>query len=342
MIKTLRITAVLVAALAAVVVFVVLPAFLGVRSERQLEEFLDSPGAIEKFKQARGKKVTDTKSQTSPLVKQARAFALYLNPPVKPAPVKTQRSRRSQSPKRRPAAVASKFNLIGTSYYASNPSLSLALIDEPGKGLHWVRQSGKVGRLVIEKVNDGSVLIRDGQRTFEQDVVERPKKRNLIKSSSFKPNRTKSTSTHTKSNDIDITPDASVQVDSIDSRPTHIESSQPSPLDTDALDVKDLPQYNKKEMDMFDELIEKMEQVGDESGQSSEKYLQQSSKLLDEFVSQLESTRISQNEAQQLDRLGKQLQDNHKDPNKTKTGKIQRTKTSRRKPRRSRRQPEKE
>jgi hypothetical protein len=148
MIKTLRITSVLVVVLAAV--FFVLPAVFGVRSDEGAEQFLSSPGAIENFRKAKGQKGVKSESQVSPLVKAAEAFALYLNPPKPKAPPPRATREKPGSPPRPRAPVSAKFSLIGTSYYASRPELSLALIDEPGEGFRWVRQSSDVGHLVIE------------------------------------------------------------------------------------------------------------------------------------------------------------------------------------------------
>jgi hypothetical protein len=175
MIKTLRITSIIAVVLA---VFFVLPAVFGVRGDEQREQFLNSAGVIEKFKESKGDKVGDRGQEISPLVKQAEAFALYLSPPPPPQPIVSEPSR-SQSPPQ-PKATSPKFKLVGTSYYALHPELSLALIDEPGKGLHWVRQFGKVGHLIIEQVKDGLVVVRDGQSTFEL-VAERQEKRSLLK-----------------------------------------------------------------------------------------------------------------------------------------------------------------
>ncbi len=171
MIRTLRITSMV------AVVFFVLPAVFGVRGDEQIEQFLNSAGAIEKFNDARGDRIEDSRNEASPLVKQAEAFALYLNPPVKPSLPETQVSRSRPRPR---VPVAPKFKLVGTSYYPLHPEQSLALIDEPGKGLRWVKQSGEVGHLIIEKVKDGIVVVRDGQRTFEI-MAERPERRSLLK-----------------------------------------------------------------------------------------------------------------------------------------------------------------
>jgi hypothetical protein len=179
MIKTLRITSIIAVVLA--VVFFVFPAVFGVRGDKQIEQFLNSAGVIEMFKEAKGDKVEDSRREISPLVKQAEAFALYLNPPPKPKPEPSVPEVKSEP---RPVGpVTAKFKLIGTSRHVLQPELSLALIDEPGKGLYWVRQFSKVGHLIIEQVKDGLVVVRDGTSTFEL-VAERPEKRSLLKANS--------------------------------------------------------------------------------------------------------------------------------------------------------------
>jgi hypothetical protein len=181
MIKTLRITSIIAVVLA--VVFFVFPAVFGVRGDKQIEQFLNSAGVIEQFKEAKGDKVKDNRQEISPLVKQAEAFALYLNPPPEP---KTEPSVSRPRSEPRPKSVSPKFRVVGTSRHALHPELSLALIDEPGKGCRWVRQFSKVGRLIIEQVKDGLVVVRDGESTFEL-VAERPKKRSLLKKDSSSP-----------------------------------------------------------------------------------------------------------------------------------------------------------
>ena len=97
MIKTLRITSV--AAVALAVVFFAFPAVFGVRGDQQTERFLNSAGVIEKFNKLRSGKSAKGRSQVSPLVKQAEAFALYLDPPkpkittpgIRPTPIVTPR-----------------------------------------------------------------------------------------------------------------------------------------------------------------------------------------------------------------------------------------------------------
>jgi len=180
MIKIFRITSIIVAVLATVFV-VASPVVLGSQNDKDIEEFLKSPGIVEEFKKAGGEKVRRTDGQISPLVKQAKSFALYLDPPPKPKtkakPTKKYKPKATPKPA---GPVTTKFKLIGTSYYASRPDLSFALIDEPGKGFRWLRQSSSVGHLVVEEIKDGIVVIRDGQRTYDL-VAERKPRKSLVR-----------------------------------------------------------------------------------------------------------------------------------------------------------------
>jgi hypothetical protein len=178
MIKTLRITSII-AAIAATVLLV-LPAVYGVRNDPKIEEFIKSPGAVDKFTAAKGQNAAKKNAETSPLVKQAADFGQILNPPPPPPP-KVQPGAPQGPVVPAPPVVAAKFNLIATSYYASNPEQSFVLIDEPGKGLHWVKQGSAVGHLTIETVKDGAIIVRDGQRTSEMTVKVQESWRKLLK-----------------------------------------------------------------------------------------------------------------------------------------------------------------
>lgn len=170
MINTLRITSVIAVILAGV--FFVFPVVFGVRSNQQVNDFVSSPGVREKFEQAANNKEKSTENRASPLVQQAEAFALYLNPPksitTSPQELKTGGVLRTMP------TTTPQFKVFGTSYCQDNPELSQVFIDEPGKGRHWVRQSGKVGHLTIEQVKDGLVVVKSGQKTFELPVEQIP------------------------------------------------------------------------------------------------------------------------------------------------------------------------
>ena len=183
MVKTLKITSIVLAALAAGLV--ILPVMFGVRKDPDIEQFLDTAGFVERFKNAKGGTGSQGKTGVSPLVEEAKKFALYLNPPPPPKPVKPPKSKGTAKapPKRsRPQpTVSSKFKLIGTCFYVDHPERSLALLDQSGKGLAWVRQGGKVGHAVVEEIKDGAVVVKDGKGTSEL-VAERKKRTSLLKS----------------------------------------------------------------------------------------------------------------------------------------------------------------
>ena len=290
MIKTLRITGIVMAVLAAV--FFVFPVVSGVRSEEEIEEFLNSAGSVEEFSSTKRQKSTGSESQASPLVKQAERFALYLNPPAKPKPRMPAPSRAKPSATLRPDKVSAKFNLVGTSFYALHPELSLALIDEPGKGLRWVRQSSELGRLIIEQIKDGIVVVKDGKRTFEIAVPERPDKKSLLKKTS--PEKT--------------IPDEKGAA-----------SFSPTP-DEEKANIEELLSGLKAiQADMM--RTGQPESAGSEESEALEE-------MISNLQAELQAVRISAEEAKKLDRLGKHLNDLKQDPNRADSQKVERPKAS--------------
>jgi hypothetical protein len=180
MIKTLRITSIILAI--AAIVLLVLPVVYGVRKDPKTEEFLKKPGVVEKFTTAGTQNTTKNDSQNSPLVKEAVKYTAYINPPPPPPP-KTPTGSPTQPNVQPPAPpVASvKFDLVATSYYAANPEKSFVLIDEAGKGLHWVKQGSTIGHVTIDTVKDGAIIVRDGSRTSEMTVKVKETWRTLLK-----------------------------------------------------------------------------------------------------------------------------------------------------------------
>ncbi len=285
MTKTLRITSVLVVVLA--VVFLVLPAVFGVRGDEGAEQFLSAPSATEEFNKAKGEKSAESESQVSPLVKAAGAFGLYLNPPKPKAPPRRRPSERDGSAARPPAPVAAKFSLIGTSYYALRPELSLALIEEPGKGFHWVRQSSEVGHLIIEQIRDGLVVVRDGRRTFELEV-ERPKKRSLVKGSI---------------SDVRIT----------STEPSRISAEEEALLGRVVAEFRGPPPGGERER----ALREKVAGDPEASRGLAEKA------RVERIFAELEAMRVGDEEARQLGRLGERLRESRRRRNLAEDGKIE-------------------
>jgi hypothetical protein len=168
MIKTLKITSILIAISA--IGFIAFLVVFGLRGDRKIAEFLNFPGAIDKFRKL-AKAATEDQDQISPLVKQAKAFALRINPPPPPKPIKRTPKKQvakkttPASPKPK-AVVRAKFNLLATCRYEQQPQRSLALLDIPAKGPKWYHQGDKVGHLTIQEVKDGSIVCSGGQELF--------------------------------------------------------------------------------------------------------------------------------------------------------------------------------
>lgn len=285
MIKTLRITSITAFALAGA--FFVISMVFGLQGDKGSEEFLRTAGVIEQFSKGEGRKKTkQNEKDDSPLVKQAEAFALYLNPPKPKEPAGPVPGVGEVS---RPRTVTPKFELVGTSFYASNPQLSLALIDEPGKGLRWVRQSSEIGHLVIEQVKDGAVVVRDGERTFEL-VAERPRRINLVKSSSI-----------------------AIEPSLPDSNKSSVDVAVEAPAE---------PPTMEEEIANLEEALRgvKLMRMDVTEGGDSNQPEGEEAAAMEEFISKLEdelkTMRISAEEAKKLEDLGKELQDIQEGPNR--------------------------
>ncbi|NIA16766.1 MAG: hypothetical protein GWO86_00280 [Planctomycetes bacterium] len=164
MIKTLRITSVLVAL--AAIAFVIFIAATGLSADEKIEELLKTPGLARRLQAGSATSKKERQEQESALVRQAKAFALRINPPAAAKTVGTKKTRRTPI-RPKVAEVSAKFEVVGTSYYPLNPANSWVLINEVGKGWHWVKQGEKVGHLTIREVADGYVVIDDGKKTYE-------------------------------------------------------------------------------------------------------------------------------------------------------------------------------
>jgi len=315
MIKTLRITGIITAVLAGILF--VFPVVFGVRSDKGVEQLLNSSGVVEKFSKSKADKAAgnDESAGGGPLVKQAQAFALYLNPPQPKAGL----TDRSKVGPRGP--VAAQFTLIGTSFSAARPETSLAFIDEPGKGMNFVRQSSQVGHLVIEQIKDGLIVVRDGQRTFEMAVQKsqnfgqpipalaslaaspsQPEKGTISKGSSSSPikkltSRSISRSvsradmpsiTGEKPSGSQLNEEQSVALERFIERLKTLEKDK-----SDKIDYNEPNSADSEGLSLSDSTDESAEQ----------------DKQLEEIISDYQSERVSEEEAEDLNDLGEELQE---------------------------------
>lgn len=126
---------------------------------------------LERF-QARESSMTGGRANAEPpLIEQARIFARYLNPPKPPPPKETPRPKVQAPPVRTPPRATPKFRLLSISYYRPEPERSVALVSEPGKGGYWIKKGERLGHLVIERVEEGALVYRDGDQIHEMMIA---------------------------------------------------------------------------------------------------------------------------------------------------------------------------
>jgi len=303
MIKTLRITSVVAAILAGV--FFVFPVIYGVRSDERVDEFLELPSVREKFEDVSDNKTKAGESRVSPLVEQAEAFALYLNP-IEPVVRKNSKATKTTTISDR-VAVTPKFPVYATIYFEGNPELSQALIDEPGRERRWVRQSSQVGHLFIEQIKDGIVVVKSGGKTFDLLLAEKPET-NILN---------KSTSTKTGS--------------SIRGRsPLPSSGRIPSGAARRPIITPRIPKTSAVDKEKMGQLVDKLKDLQKDSrsdknapGLSSE----ERAARIQELISKFKSTRVGAEESKKLGTLGEKLKDVRKDTNQsipdTNTGKVE-------------------
>ena len=130
------------------------------------------PPIIERFMQTRVHSEISSQAAIHPLVREAEAFALYLNPPElkKSSEITVSSSSRRTILTVRPVKISPKFTLVATSYYRSKPQESMALVWEPGTGSHWIKQGTKLGHFIIDKIERGTVVYRNGNLRGEMVV----------------------------------------------------------------------------------------------------------------------------------------------------------------------------
>ena len=119
------------------------------------------------------------KAAASPLLEQAEALALYLNPP-KPLPRKeaslpaVSAPLVSPVPAPRPPSPTPQFRILAISYYRSNPQKSLAMVWDAKKGGYWIKPGDRLGHFVVERIEREAVIYRDGDQLRQMAVAVKP------------------------------------------------------------------------------------------------------------------------------------------------------------------------
>ncbi|HPC94799.1 MAG TPA: hypothetical protein PLU87_07660 [Sedimentisphaerales bacterium] len=174
MVSTLRITSVVVIFLAAVVVGLVagpsslipnLLAGFALRSDPEIERILNEPSVVELYIKKHGNTRVGDQDTTSPLVKQAEAFKNIIDPP--PAPPSANSggkpssvASRTGKPVVKPVVSSAQFDLVGTTV---SGDYSFAYIRLPDKTYRWARKGDVIGHLTIKEIHNGSIICSDGR-----------------------------------------------------------------------------------------------------------------------------------------------------------------------------------
>jgi len=295
MIKTLRIISVLAAILAIYFFYHTVDYVVySDRDDESVDDFLKQPSVKEKFEGDAGNKAKSGESQVSPLVEQAETFALYLNP-LKPTIPKTAKGAKPTNISDR-LSVTPKFKVFGTIFCAGNPELSQVLIDEPGRGRRWVRQSSMVGHLLVEQVKDGIVVVKSGEKTFEIPIEEKPQTSVLNRSSSV--SRQKSSLSRARS----TLPYSS-----------RVAAGVRKPIGTPRK-----PGTSEGNKEKMGELVNKLKDLQRDSisGKTNPGLgSKERAARIEELISKFKSTRVSAEEAKKLGNLGEELKGIRKDTN---------------------------
>jgi hypothetical protein len=294
MIGTLRITSVAAVILAGVVMAsVVGPVSLlgfGVRDDTQVAKFLDGPSAVDRFKERHGDKAQDNQDTTPPLVKQAELFANIINPPAS-APAQT-RSTPAPAPRRPkvpgPPAPSAQFGLVGTSY-SPNADESFAYVRLADNTYQWVRPGDEIGHIVVKQIKNGAIVCWDGSRDAEMAVEPVPETASLLETggaattpvtSGFHPPAAVETRTHP----MKVIPS------SASSRLPAAGAPRPSPYLTE------------EDHQALGDLVERLKKLDMDPASRAA--------AVNELISELKSSRVSPEEAEKLESLGQELNEN--------------------------------
>jgi hypothetical protein len=180
MIKTLRITSVLVAMGAmALLGFSVV---YGIEKDPEVQALVDSDGPVAQFEQNQGRTAAQKNVNTKhPLVVAAEKYALLLNPPKAAPRVSPKRNLATNKIKASVAKnISSSTKLVGTCFNAEDPNLSFALVDTPGKGQRWISLKDKIDHHTVHEILAGEVVLLNGDQR-QVLTVEKKATLSLIK-----------------------------------------------------------------------------------------------------------------------------------------------------------------
>lgn len=147
------------------------------RGDLRLEEMRGGSSDVQMLKRPGGESGVRP-AEVPPLVAQAQALSLYLNPPpsaerITPAGSRLATDVKPQPLPIRPLALSASFRVRGTSCCPNQSSRSMALISEAGAAEgteRWVKEGAEIGHFVIHEIRRDGIVYRDGDQLREMAV----------------------------------------------------------------------------------------------------------------------------------------------------------------------------
>ena len=316
MIRTLRITSVVAGLLA--VGLLALFSVSGVKGDQEVERLLKSPTVLEQYAQDRSKPSAAGPNPMSRLVEVARDFANVINPPPPPAPVGTgPTGNLARGEPIRPPQVSAKFRLLATSYSAVDPNLSMALIDLPAgeRRQFWVKMGQSVERETwkILQIKDGAMIYGDGQQSQEIVVEARPARVSLLDTGEPKPAIASGMPGPSKVTETPPPPSSPGPMNPATARARLL--SRRSAGQNAGVGAR--PPTVERNMQEIERITDRLRTLGKDVNDKAlspdqEKMRQETVKIL---ASRLQAARMSQQEANSLGDLGRQLDQVQADAN---------------------------
>jgi len=305
MVNTLRITSVVVVVIAGVLLVLVvgprslLPGLLAkfaLGNDEEVARILASPSVVDLFQKDHGSRDQSREDATPPLVKQAELFAGIINPsePAAAVPRPGSRPDRQSTPVVAPALTSAKFTLEGTSYLASDPEASFAYIRLQDDTQQWVRKGDAIGHSEIKEIRNGSIIYWDGQNDVPMTVNGMYDTADLLETG------------HAAA----VQPEAdTVAVQPASGRITGPPVARPWLPGRGA--SRPSLKIDGQEREKMEELVSRIrESNNDDPGESPEDRAARVRRLMSEF----KSSRVSAEEAENVEDLGRELNESQKAP----------------------------
>jgi hypothetical protein len=304
MVNTLRITSVVAVLVAAVLLVLVagpkslvpkLLAKFAMGSDEEVDRILSAPSVVDRYRDDQGNKsVPDV---TPALIKQAEIFANILNPP-EPAPTSARgkTARTSRNPKVvKPGPSSAKFGLVGTTYLASDPEMSFAYIRLADDTHQWLRKGDEVGHLKVKEIKSGSIICSDGHGDVEMATEPVPETANVLEAGGA----------------------SAVQTEQADRVPVRDLGDRitgppvPRPWAPGRAAIAPNTRVNAETREKMAELVSRIKESNDAGSMRSP---EERAAMMKKLELELEASRVSAEEAEDVEDLGRELNESQKTP----------------------------